>query len=190
MNSVKNFYTMLWLIKTDFNRYTDSWWNPFVVVGKMFVNPGMTFSVLYRFERYLLYESNDVFKLFGYIFYPVYFFITYFILSYHIEPKVKIGSGLFLHNREIVMTENVTIGNNFSCMGQTTIGRNFNEKQTEIIIGDNVLLGVGAKVIAKGKLSIAPGVVVGANAVVTKSLEEENGVYIGIPARILSKKMK
>lgn len=179
---------MLRLLKMDLNRYTGYWWNPIILLAKMFVHPGMLFSVFYRFERYLLYESNFLFRLLGYLLYPFYFFVTYYILSYHIEPQVKIGGGLFLHNREIVMTENVTIGKYFNCMGLTTIGRNLNEKHTEIVIGDDVTLGVGAKVIAKGKLAIASGVVIGANAVVTKSLEKENGVYVGIPARFLKRK--
>src|SRR5947199_6774981 len=131
----------------------------------------MQFSILYRFERYLLYESNFVFKLVSYFFYPLYFFVTYYILSYHIEPQTKIDGGFYLHNREVVMTENVIIGKYFNCFGQTTIGRNLNEKFTEIIIGDNVTLGVGAKIIAKGKLQISSGIVIGANAVVTRSLD-------------------
>lgn len=188
MKTTKNFYKMVQLLKMDFNRYTGDWWNPIILLAKMFHNPGMQFSVWYRFERYLLYESNVVFKILGYILYPVYFFVTYFILSYHIEPQTKIDGGFYLHNREVVITENVVIGKYFNCFGQTTIGRNLNEEHTEISIGDNVTLGVGAKIVAKGRLTIASGVVIGANAVVTKSLEKENGVYIGIPARFLKKK--
>lgn len=188
MKSVKNFYRMLRLLKMDLNRYTGQWWNPIILVAKMFIHPGMQFSILYRFERYLLYESNVIFKFVGYIFYPFYFLVTYYFLSYHIEPKVKIGGGLFLHNKGIVMTENVRIGKYFNCMGQTTIGKNLNAPYVHVVIGDNVTLGAGAKIIAKGELVIASGVSIGANAVVTKSLEKENGVYVGIPARYLKKK--
>jgi serine acetyltransferase len=165
-------------------------WNPVIVLAKMLVHPGMTFSILYRFERYLLYESNILFKIMGFLCYPLYFFITYYILSYHIEPVVVIDGGLFLHNRDIVMTEQVTIGKYFNCMGQTTIGRNIHSNNVHIFIGDNVTLGVGAKIIASGKLEVASGVEIGANAVVTKALERENGVYVGIPARFLKKRVK
>jgi serine acetyltransferase len=188
MTTIINFYKMLRFLKMDWNRYTSYWWNPIIILALMLVYPGMLFSLLYRIERYFLYESNLVFKLLGYLFYPFYFLITYYILSYHIEPKVKISGGLFLHNREIVMTENVVIGKHFNCMGQTTIGKNLDEKNPQIIIGDNVTLGVGAKIIAKGKLVVASGVSIGANAVVTKSLDKENGVYVGIPAVYLKNK--
>lgn len=179
---------MLHLLKMDVNRYTGYWWNPFVVLTKMYVHPGILFSIIYRFERYLLYESNVIFKLLGYFFYPLYFFITYYVLSYNIKPQVKIGGGLLLHNKDIVMTENVEIGKYFNCMGQTTIGRNFNSEHIDIKIGDDVTLGVGAKIIAKGKLVIASGIVIGANAVVTKSLVKKYGVYVGLPARFLKKR--
>jgi serine acetyltransferase len=189
MNTIINFYRMLLLIKMDFNRYTGYWWNPIVLIAKMFKHPGMTFSVLYRVERYLLYESNIVFKLVGYLLYPIYFFITYYILSYHIEPQVKIGGGLYLHNRDIVMTENISIGKYFNCMGQTTIGLNQNAKNPKIKIGDDVTLGVGAKIIAKERLVISSGIVIGANAVVTRSLDKENGIYVGLPARFLKNRI-
>jgi serine acetyltransferase len=187
MGTIKNFYIMLFNIKMDLNRYTGQWWNPIIVIPKMFVNPGMLFSVLYRFERYLIYESNPIFLVVGYILYPIYFLITYYFLSYHIGPSVKIGGGLYLHNREVVMTENVIIGKYFDCMGQTTIGRNLNSSKNRIEIGDYVFLGVGAKIIAKEELIIASHVKIGANAVVTKSLEKENGTYVGIPARLIGK---
>lgn len=185
MNTFSNFIKMLHLIKMDFNRYTGLWWNPLYLIIKMFFNPGMIFSVIYRIERYFIYESNIFFKVVGYLLYPLYFLITYYWLSYSIPVSVKIGGGLFLHNREIVMTENIEIGKYFDCMGQVTIGRNFNSSKNKIVIGDNVFLGAGAKIIAKEILNIASGVNVGANAVVTNSLEKKNGVYVGIPAKFI-----
>src|SRR5579884_3455269 len=171
MKSLKNFYIMLRFLKMDLNRYTGQWWNPIVLIAKAFVNPGMTFSIWYRFERYLLYESNIVFKLIGYLFYPLYFFVTYYVLSYHIEPQVKIGGGLLLHNRDIIMTENVEIGKYFTCMGQVTIGKDFDvpEEAISVHIKDHVMVGVGAKIIASGELIIEDRVIIGANAVVIKN---------------------
>ena len=173
---------MLRLLKMDINRYTGNWWNPFVVIFLMFFrHPGILFSCMYRLERYLLYESNVFFKIIGYIFYPIYFLITYYILSYHILPETIIDGGLLLHNRDIVMTEKVQIGKYFTCMGQTTIGKNFDTHPEKIVIGNYVRLGVGAKIIASGTLTISPHTTIGANAVVTKSIIQP-GVYVGIPA--------
>jgi len=189
MNSAKNFYIMLRKLKMDISRYTGQSWNPLLVIYYMFFkHPGIQFSIYYRFERYLLYESNYLFRLIGVLLYPLYFIATYYILDYNIHPKVPIGGGLFLHNKGIVFAEEVTVGKYFSCMGQVTIGRNLNKPLSKIIIGDNVFMGVGSKVIAADVLEIKSGVQVGANAVVTKSLNRENGVYIGIPAMFVKKK--
>ena len=143
----------------DLRRYTKSN-NPLVILAIAFHNPGLIFSVFYRIERYLLYESNGFFRIIGLLFYPLYFFITYYILSYHIEPKVDIDGGLFLHNRDIVITDFCKIGKNFSIMGQTTIGTGFSSDTSnlKIIIKDDVKVGTGAKIIAgKGTLLIEGG---------------------------------
>lgn len=49
------------------------------------------------------------------------------------------------------------------------------------IIGDNVDIGVGAKII--GPVRVADNVKIGANAVVTKSYEIPSAVLIGVPAK-------
>lgn len=53
-------------------------------------------------------------------------------------------------------------------------------------IGDNVYIGPGAKLY--GRIEIASGIVIGANAVVTKSFTEENICIAGVPARKISDK--
>lgn len=56
----------------------------------------------------------------------------------------------------------------------------------DIIVGDDVWLCAGC-IITSG-VEIARGVVVAANAVVTKSIEEENVIVAGLPAKIISKR--
>lgn len=51
-------------------------------------------------------------------------------------------------------------------------------------IGDNCYLGSGAKII--GDIRIADGVAIGANAVVVKSIIENNTTWAGVPARKVS----
>ena len=67
-----------------------------------------------------------------------------------------------------------------------------NEKNTAIVssgnkepvIGDNVWLGYGACIL--GGVSISDYVAIGANALVNKSVEEENIVVAGVPAKKIS----
>lgn len=51
-------------------------------------------------------------------------------------------------------------------------------------IRNDVIMGVGSVVL--GNISIADGVAIGANAVVTKSVEETNIAVAGVPAHKVS----
>lgn len=53
-------------------------------------------------------------------------------------------------------------------------------------IGNNVYIGPGAKLF--GKITVADGVAVGANAVVNKDCLEENVGLSGVPATIMGRK--
>jgi serine acetyltransferase len=72
-------------------------------------------------------------------------------------------------------------------MGQTTIGTGF-DKHGKIIIGKNVRVGAGAKIISSDGLKIADNVDIGANAVVCKNILEAGSVYGGIPAKLIKYK--
>jgi serine O-acetyltransferase len=53
-------------------------------------------------------------------------------------------------------------------------------------IGDNVFIGPGAKIF--GAITIANGIAIGANSVVTRSFLEPNVTIAGIPARKVNNK--
>lgn len=59
------------------------------------------------------------------------------------------------------------------------------EKRSEQGDDPNVMLGIGSVVM--GKVTVADHVIVGANAVVTRSILEENVSVAGAPAKIVSK---
>jgi len=179
-------FDSLKLIRQDWDRYTKSK-NPFFLFAKGIVNPGIFFSLIFRIEYFLINSKNFFLKSLGWIFFPIYYFISYYIFSYTIFPFTQIGGGLYIHNREVVIYDFAKIGKNFTVMGQTTIGVDFDSPNLEIVIGDNVSIGVGAKIIArKNDLKIADGVKIGANAVVLKSIKEENSTWVGIPAKKIS----
>ena len=166
----------------DFERYIQGNRNIFICLGIFLHNPGMMFSILYRIQRYLQFHTVFIFRLVGYVCYPMYFFLTYYIFSYHIEPDVEIEGGLYLHNRPIDITNATKIGRNVSIMGGVTIGTGFEHNHFDITIGDNVRIGTGAKIIAKGTLSITHDVTIGANSVVVKDIKS-SGVYAGVPVK-------
>ena len=79
------------------------------------------------------------------------------------------------------MNRGARVGKNCVLHGDNCIGNNGNDNVCPII-GDNVDIGVGAKII--GNVHIANNVKIGAGAVVIKSCEELGAVLVGVPAYI------
>jgi len=93
----------------------------------------------------------------------------------------NIGSGLFIQHGFSTIISADSIGENCSVSQQVTIGYNTKGRP---IIGNNVSIGAGAKVI--GKVTIDDNVKVGANAVVAKNVPK-NCVVVGVPAYIVKR---
>lgn len=95
------------------------------------------------------------------------------------------GKGLVIHhNGSIVVNRDCKIGNNCQLHGDNCLGNAGSGRHCPTL-GDNVDIGVGAKII--GEIYIANGVKIGANAVVNKSFYEENITIVGIPSKKVTK---
>lgn len=86
------------------------------------------------------------------------------------------------HAGNIVVNGNSKIGRNCRLHGSNCIG-NDGYSEGSPTIGDNVRLGVGAKVI--GDITIADNITIAAGAVVVDSFTEEGITIGGVPARKL-----
>ncbi len=84
------------------------------------------------------------------------------------------GMGVVIHKRSV-------IGKRCSISQQVTIGGRSGSKEVPII-GDDVYIGAGAKVL--GAITIGDKVVIGANAVVIQSVPK-NAIVAGVPAKII-----
>lgn len=92
----------------------------------------------------------------------------------------EFGPGFVLvHSTGIVINGEVRGGRNIVVEHQVTIGA---EKRQAPVIGDNVFIGAGAKVL--GSVTIGDGARIGANAVVVKDVPPHSTV-VGIPARVV-----
>ena len=90
------------------------------------------------------------------------------------------GKGLSIwHGGSIVINPGVRAGENCVLHGANCIGNNGTTDRSPAL-GDNVELGYGAVII--GDVTVASNTTIGANAVVTRSIEDENGTYVGVPA--------
>lgn len=95
----------------------------------------------------------------------------------YIQAK-EIGGGLFIQHGFATMIAAESIGENCWINQQVTIG--FNGHDRSPIIGNNVMITCGAKVL--GSITVGDNAVIGANAVVVKDVEA-GAVMGGIPAR-------
>lgn len=95
------------------------------------------------------------------------------------------GKGLRIwHYGSVIISGEARLGENCTFHGQACIGSD-GITQAAPVIGSNVDIGIGAKVI--GDVSIADDVRIGAGAVVTKSCYEKGATLVGVPARVLPK---
>lgn len=100
-------------------------------------------------------------------------------------PLNVFGEGLYIvHYGSIVVNQYAKIGKNCRIHEGTCIGADGENKAP--IIGDNVFIATGAKII--GDVVIADGVSIGANAVVVKNISEPNTTWAGVPAKKISNK--
>ena len=95
------------------------------------------------------------------------------------------GKGLHIwHWGSVIISGDAKIGENCTFHGQACIG-NDGSSENAPVIGNNVDIGVGARII--GDIVIADDVKIGANAVVTRSCLEKGATLVGIPAKPLRK---
>lgn len=96
----------------------------------------------------------------------------------------SIDKGLRIwHYGDIIIHKNAKIGKNCQLHGMNCIGNKGIAESGVPVIGNNVNIGVGAKII--GGIYIAHNVTIAANAVVTKSCYQEGAVLAGVPAKIV-----
>ena len=96
-----------------------------------------------------------------------------------------VGAGLYIgHFGGIHVNHGAVIGNNCNIQQDVTLGKaNRGARAGSPVIGNNVFIGAGAKII--GHIVIGDGAAIGANAVVTKDVPPGAAVA-GVPARVVS----
>lgn len=96
-----------------------------------------------------------------------------FFTGIEIHPGAKIGRRFFIdHGMGIVIGETATIGNDCTMYHNATLGGTGKDKyKRHPDIGDNVMIGAGAKVL--GPIKIGNNVKIGANSIVLKNIPND-----------------
>jgi serine O-acetyltransferase len=97
-------------------------------------------------------------------------------------PVNVFGPGLSIaHHGTIVVSSSARIGANCRLHACVNIGTSAGTSGEAPTIGDDVYIGPGAKIF--GRIEIADGCAIGANAVVNKSFLKPGSKIVGVPAR-------
>jgi len=106
-------------------------------------------------------------------------------MQFRYGMKIKLnscGKGLKIMHLGSILT-NGDLGEDCSLHVNTSIVSGGRDTGTPVI-GSHAVIGVGAVVV--GSVTLGSGIAIGANAVVTKSFEEDNIAIAGVPAKKIS----
>lgn len=108
--------------------------------------------------------------------------LSRFLTGIEIHPGAKIGKGFFIdHGMGVVIGETCEIGDNVLIYQGVTLGGTGKDSgKRHPTIGNNVLIGSGAKVL--GPIIVGDNVKIGSGSVVLKDVPD-NVTAVGIPAK-------
>lgn len=140
-----------------------------------------------------LYPSFKVliyYKIAHYFYLKKHYFLARFLsekgkkTGIEIHPGAKIGKNLFIdHGAGVVIGEDTIIKDNVVLHhGVTLGGTGKDEKNRHPVIGNNVYIGCGAKIL--GNITIEDNCKIGANAVILKNVKK-NSTIVGIPGKVV-----
>ena len=135
----------------------------------------------------LLYRVAHFFWRIGMPFIPKYISdIARDLTGIEIHPGAVIGSEFFIdHGSGVVIGETTIIGDNCTIYSGVVLGgTSLKKEKRHPTIGDNVVIGTGAKIL--GPITVSDNVRIGANSVVVNDVPS-NSVVVGVPGKIVSR---
>lgn len=110
--------------------------------------------------------------------------ISRFLTGIEIHPGAKLGRRFFIdHGMGVVIGETAEIGDDVTIYhGVTLGGTSLKKEKRHPTIGNNVVIGAGAKVL--GPFRVGDRVRIGSNSVVLKEVPDDSTV-VGVPGKIV-----
>ncbi len=148
-------------------------------------SPGVHAVLVLRFGQW----SQRLPKVLRLLFDPIYVILDFFIQALwgiEIPRSAKVGPGLYIgHYGGITVSSRAVIGRDCNLSQNITIGvSGAGMKRGAPVIGDNVYIAPGARVV--GKITVGHNVKIGANAVVHKDLPDNAIAVLDPGFRIIS----
>lgn len=176
------------LVRQDFRRYRATGHDRGSAVGVVFLVQGFWASSFYRISRYLITTARPP-LLAGLVrgILVVLRKLVEVLTGICVYPECRIGGGLYFgHFGPTIVHPDAVLGENCNLSQGVTIGgMQVGEYRGAPTIGNRVYVAPNAIII--GKVRVGDDVVVGAGAVVVRSVPDR-AVVVGNPARVVSLK--
>ena len=172
---------MITNLKSDIGRYKRSSGNIY-----MLFEQGLWAIAVYRFARWVrkfpIPIISHLLRFFAYLLFKQIEIFT----GISLPASAEIGKGFYVgHFGGIILHSQAKLGENCSVGPGVVIGTLGGGNSGVPVLGNNVYVGVGAKIL--GGIKVGNNVRIGANAVVLSDIPD-GATAVGIPARILEKK--
>jgi serine O-acetyltransferase len=148
--------------------------------GGNFAAQGFWALVVYRFGRWRFGVRPVLLRKCLSFVYHVLFKIVQIVAGIEFPCEVEIGRNFVIdHFGGIVVSGFARFGDNCRIRNGVVVGLARTDDPCAPVIGNNVDIGAGAKVL--GRIRIGNNVMIGANAVVTRDVPDDS-VAVGVPA--------
>ena len=136
--------------------------------------------VVYRFGRWRYGVRPVLLRKILSALYRILFKLVQIVTGIELPCEVQIGRNFVIdHFGGIVVSGFARFGDNCRIRNGVVIGLSVAERPCAPVIGNNVDIGAGAKVL--GEITIGDNVLIGANAVVVKDVPSDS-IAVGVPA--------
>jgi len=141
---------------------------------------GFWVMLVYRFGRWRYKVRPLILRKILSLIYKILFKFIQIITGIELPCEVEIGNNFIIdHFGGIVISGFAKFGDNCRIRNGVVIGLKNVDEPGAPVIGNNVDIGTGAKIL--GKIKIGNNVLIGANAVVISDVPD-NSIAVGIPA--------
>jgi serine O-acetyltransferase len=162
-------------IRADLRAYNGKWWEQ-----------GFWAMVVYRFGRWRYGIRPALVRKPFSLLYKIAHKFTQIITGIDLPCEVEVGKNFVIdHFGGIIVSGYTRFGDNCRIRNNVCIGLRHVEEPAAPVIGNNVDIGTGAKLL--GPITIGDNVLIGANAVVITDVPA-NSIAIGVPAVIKPRK--
>jgi serine O-acetyltransferase len=149
----------------------------------MFFEQAIWGTIFYRLSRALFLVNVPIMKIFLRFIGFFIFKISESFFGVAIRPGAEIGPGLYVgHAGMVMINEEVKAGKNLSVGPGVLIGLRGVGHKGAPVLGNDVYVGVGAKIL--GKINVGDNVRIGANSVVVQNVPSSVTVF-GVPAKVV-----